>query len=276
KRAPWSVLLGENATGKSTLLKIIVLALVGRDYQERLHEPPVAYVRQGCKSGRVKVKLRGSSRPHVLEFTSSGEVKQIGSERVQTLLLAYGTTYLFPGDAASSVAGHDYARVDNLFEGRTPLINVDNWLEGLRTTEPNKFDEARTALGRVLLFEGNEEVFFDEKATPPCLKVRLKGAVVRIDQLSDGYRAVLTLTADILSVLLWVWPTTNRAEGVVLIDELGNHLHPRWKMRLVSRLREVLPQVQFIATTHDPLCLRGLEDGEVVLLKRSDRGQVYS
>ena len=40
-------------------------------------------------------------------------------------------------------------------------------------------------------------------------------------------------------------------------------------MQVMTSLRRVLPKVQFIATTHDPLCLRGMDDGEVVVLQRN-------
>lgn len=59
----------------------------------------------------------------------------------------------------------------------------------------------------------------------------------------------------------------NVAEGVVLIDELGTHLHPRWRMMVVSRLRAVFPKIQFFTTTHDPLCLKGTKIGEIQVMK---------
>jgi hypothetical protein len=65
-------------------------------------------------------------------------------------------------------------------------------------------------------------------------------------------------------------PDLYEARGVVLIDELETHLHPRWKLRVMAALRAALPQVQFIATTHDPLCLRGMDDGEVHVLIRDE------
>jgi hypothetical protein len=58
------------------------------------------------------------------------------------------------------------------------------------------------------------------------------------------------------------------ARAVVLIDEVEAHLHPRWKIQIMSALRSALPKVTFIATTHDPLCLRGMEDGEVIVMHR--------
>jgi hypothetical protein len=61
--------------------------------------------------------------------------------------------------------------------------------------------------------------------------------------------------------------------GIVVIDELGNHLHPTWRLQVVASLRRTFPRIQFVVTTHDPLCLRGLEVGEIAVLRR-ERGGV--
>ena len=66
------------------------------------------------------------------------------------------------------------------------------------------------------------------------------------------------------------------AEGLVLLDEIGAHLHPRWKMRIVKSLRQVFPRVQFVATTHNPLCLRGLKENEVVVMRRNAEDQIVA
>ncbi len=47
----------------------------------------------------------------------------------------------------------------------------------------------------------------------------------------------------------------------MLIDELGNQLHPRWQMRIVQQLRKVFTNLNFIVSTHHPLCLRGVTGG---------------
>ncbi len=95
-----------------------------------------------------------------------------------------------------------------------------------------------------------------------------------LEALSSGYQAVLALALDILSVLRRGWEDASSAEGIVLIDEIDAHLHPRWKMRIIQRLREVFPRLQFIATSHEPLTLRGLDRDEVAVLKRSLTGSV--
>jgi hypothetical protein len=45
-------------------------------------------------------------------------------------------------------------------------------------------------------------------------------------------------------------------------------------MRIVRSMREIFPRVQFLASTHDPLCLRGLDDGEVVVMRRDNNNRV--
>jgi hypothetical protein len=56
--------------------------------------------------------------------------------------------------------------------------------------------------------------------------------------------------------------------GIVLLDEIGTQLHPSWRMRAIHDLRRTFPRMQFIVTTHEPLCLKDVGRDEVVVLKR--------
>jgi hypothetical protein len=58
-------------------------------------------------------------------------------------------------------------------------------------------------------------------------------------------------------------PIPTNAFALVLVDELDAHMHPRWQQVLVGRLKQVFPNVQFIASTHSPLIVGGLETPEV-------------
>lgn len=100
------------------------------------------------------------------------------------------------------------------------------------------------------------------------------GLILRRRRLSEGYRSVFALAADIFRQMLAHFADLELAHGIVLIDELENHLHPRWKMQVMSALRRALPKVQFVVTTHDPLCLRGMQDGEVVVVQRDAEGAI--
>jgi predicted ATP-binding protein involved in virulence len=89
-------------------------------------------------------------------------------------------------------------------------------------------------------------------------------------ELSDGYKSTITLAIDIMMKLSDAQSDMDKMSGIVLIDELGNQLHPRWQMRIVKQLRQVFPNINFIISTHHPLCLRGAEREEILLLRNLD------
>lgn len=62
--------------------------------------------------------------------------------------------------------------------------------------------------------------------------------------------------------------------GCVLIDEIDLHLHPTWQVKLIPALKKVFPRLQFIATTHSPMMLPGLEADEIYVLTQDAEGSV--
>jgi hypothetical protein len=102
----------------------------------------------------------------------------------------------------------------------------------------------------------------------------LHGERFTSDQLSAGYQDIFNLVADIVSGFPLRYSDMQEAFGIVLLDELGVHLHPRWKMQIVASLKQTFPNVQFIVTTHDPLCLRGLDEEEVAVMIRDGEGVI--
>ncbi len=94
------------------------------------------------------------------------------------------------------------------------------------------------------------------------------------ENLSDGQRAVIGLVADIARRMCVLNPqlgdeVTNETQGVVLIDELDMHLHPRWQRILTSGLKRAFPKVQFIVASHSPQVLGELKPEEIILLRPS-------
>lgn len=292
-RTPWLMLLGENATGKSTVLQTTALALLGArafvDLAMTRAVRPGDFVRYNSKLGSVSVKLSGFPKPHKLVFKSdsvaftsptgdkttivfkSGEPILRGAGwGPQTLLLGYGATKLLPrgsSSEAASASGDGFCRVDNLFDPFVPLINAENWLLSL---EENVFNDTALILKDLMALSDDAKLAKDDGH----VVVVAHGSKVPLRQLSDGYQSVLAMTVDILEVALRLWPSLTEAEGIVLLDEVGAHLHPTWKMRIVGSLRKALPAMQFVATTHDPLCLRGLGQGEVAVMRREEDSQV--
>jgi hypothetical protein len=286
------MLLGENGTGKSTILQAIALTLVGAAGIARLGNvravDPSDFVRYRCKTGTVSVKLTGFVGPHRLTFHHDRvEFKSPTGERTtvrftsrgpsidgegwdpQTVLLGYGATRLLPRvlDDESASPGDSYSRVDNLFDPFVPLFNAESWLAGLA---PVQFDSAALVLKDLLRLGSDASLLVEEGR----VLVAEYGDKVPLRQVSDGYQSVVATAIDILEVVTRLWPNVAEAEGIVLLDEIGAHLHPTWKMRIVNSLRRAVPAIQFVTSTHDPLCLRGLAAGEVVVMQRDDDDKV--
>lgn len=278
-RAPWLMLLGENGTGKSSILQAIALALAGGSYRERLPSHPGRALRHGAAHGRVRIHLSGMREPIELAFDADDATWHASTEAPKVLLLGYGATRLLPRGAVEHPSGAPHARLDNLFNPFVPLLDVTPWLRSL--TE-ERFDAVASGL-RELLDLRDDEVIVRTGPDGPGIEVRGAGTPLGLEELSDGYQSVLALACDVMAVMLERWSAVEVAEGIVLLDEIGAHLHPRWQMRIIDSLRRVFPRVQFIATTHNPLCLRGLEQGEVVVLRRrsstgamDDQGLVWA
>jgi hypothetical protein len=108
---------------------------------------------------------------------------------------------------------------------------------------------------------------------------RVAGADLKLPArwLSHGYQSSLAWIADLVGqVMLEGGPgvARDKMEGLVLIDEIDLYLHPKWQVGLIHALRETLPNMQFIATTHSPILLSAFHREEVVMLDFDDEGNV--
>lgn len=89
-----------------------------------------------------------------------------------------------------------------------------------------------------------------------------------LSHLSDGYRSIIRLTADLAYRCIKLNPhlgtrSIQETSGIVLIDEIDMHLHPKWQRHIVSDLKKTFPGLQFIATTHSPFIVQSLQADEV-------------
>ncbi|HUH43039.1 MAG TPA: AAA family ATPase [Sulfurimonas sp.] len=98
------------------------------------------------------------------------------------------------------------------------------------------------------------------------------------EHLSDGQRTILGLFCDIARRAAILNPhhggeASEKVEGIVLIDELDLHLHPKWQMQIVGDLRKVFPKIQFICTTHSPILLRSVEKEKIIILENGEQSK---
>lgn len=105
---------------------------------------------------------------------------------------------------------------------------------------------------------------------PLRMTLKKEGTELNVMQLSDGEKCMLALVGDLarrLSQLNTALPDPLEGRGVVLIDEIDLHLHPRWQRTVVAQLEATFPNCQFIVSTHSPQVLGELPAESVLLLK---------
>jgi predicted ATP-binding protein involved in virulence len=94
---------------------------------------------------------------------------------------------------------------------------------------------------------------------------------IPFSMLSDGYRNMIGMVADIAYRMATLNPqleadVIKQTEGIVLIDEIDLHLHPKWQREVVDRLLKTFPKVQFVASSHSPFIIQSLYNRDDVLL----------
>ncbi len=108
----------------------------------------------------------------------------------------------------------------------------------------------------------------------------LDGKSTPFNQLSDGQRTLFAMIGDMVRRAVLLNPhlgekVLEETPGIVLIDELDLHLHPKWQRRIIEDLRRTFPKIQFIATTHSPFLIQSLRDGGLIQLD-GETGEEYS
>ncbi|AGS25642.1 AAA family ATPase [Rhizobium etli] len=272
---PCMILLGENATGKSSVLEAIALALLGTVETKALgrlipdedvnpgaliHRPDlVHWDKVAHEPLDVKVGFFGGQA--IATLTAGGSSATFyGTEGPSKIVLAYGPRRYFSNKKTRRFRAPAY-RVRSLFDAMATIANPSDWL---LTCDEAEFEPAVRALREILMLEAND-YFAREDGH---IVIESSGGRTRLEEMSVGYKSVIAMATDIIRELLRFYDNLEYASATVLIDEIETHLHPRWKMRIMSCLRRAFPRVQFIVTTHDPLCLRGMHDGEVFVLHR--------
>lgn len=130
-----------------------------------------------------------------------------------------------------------------------------------RERETKMLNTIKQLLAKLLDLETDDYIHL----TVTGIEVQGPWGRAELGELGDGYRATVTWVLDLLA--WWLlrasrtrgWQIKN-IRGIVLIDEIEQHLHPRWQRNILSLLKKSFPKVQFIATTHSPLCAAGTAD----------------
>jgi energy-coupling factor transporter ATP-binding protein EcfA2 len=291
----WIVLIGENGTGKTTILRSLVLALrrIGT-LPDTAHNPP--FRRNGIERDEpCIIHTRVSGKTYALNVRADNKggddpVRESDSETsVGFPLFAYGARRGSAlGGAKPTIDFTSPKEIETLFREGAFTNHAEGWLMSIYliakanpgdTPYSHKWEAVKSVLFSLL--PGLNKIDGDEESN----RIWFEGE--RIERtttsgLSDGYLMTLGWVVDLLSRYLHGMEQRKdpierefnlKMTGLVIIDEPDEFLHPVWQKEIIATLRGVFPKMSFVMTTHNPLTLLGARHGEIHVLRRSSENQ---
>ena len=136
------------------------------------------------------------------------------------------------------------------------------WQKGKKIAEYEAVKKAVAKFMSAMDHKGKYEVFYDKQIE--SLMYAETEKVLPVSDLSSGYQSLIWMVFDIAYRMAVLNPflldEIAKTHGIVLIDELDIHLHPKWQWKVIRALRETFPNIQFIATTHAPILFGSATD----------------
>ncbi|WP_305952418.1 AAA family ATPase [Emticicia oligotrophica] len=288
----WIFLTGENGFGKTSILQKIAHSLLnnGAGYLSVLEreaifktiiiQDNILYIKDKSK------KWWGNSRPYdplyeIREFHFNFNKDEVVFNRtpyfIKTLppfyTSCYGSSRLDITAAANDDALNQQNPLDNLFgKPNSYLLNINHTLKEAFAYNKDRFEQILEFFKAILpnladiKIEVNngepEVVYLEQDETGHGYNP------ISFSQLAAGYRNILAMFGDMIIRLQKLQPevkSISDLKGIVIIDEIELHLHPKYQKWLPSKLSELFPNIQFIVSTHSPIPLLGAPKESVFL-----------
>lgn len=301
-----TILLGKNASGKTSILQALALALLPDDNADKDRE-----FEKMIKIGKENAILRHnfSVADKQQETLLLANRKKRNENLQDIMILGYGTNMFYDKgeknkyqDFVKSMilgnANHYFTRslFRNFDDNFIDILDVLNnlYYEEQREKEDitrNNYKEIRTIVALTinnLLPKDLIQIELVEERS--YYFVNQAGDNLDTDQLSEGYRANVMLLGDMLCRIMAmrghlqgilqqensipIAEVFKEMRGVVIIDEFDRHLHPSWQKVFVDNLLAVLPNMQFVLTTHNPMAILNRKANEVLKLVFNEQGQI--
>jgi len=266
---PMTMLLGDNGVGKTTVLRALGLALCDETGSSSLmSQLPGEMLHAGADHGSITVVCGGSTTEdetwEIKTVLTRGRGNKIelkkeipnGLQTQKLFMCGYGALRRGFGD--KSYQSYEISdSVRSLFDYAASLQNPELVFRRIEAAGHDLRD-LREKLAQLL------------GLTPNAVRIAASGISISgpwgeftpVGAVGDGYQATLAWLADFFGWALFYDERffSRRLSGVVLVDEIEKHLHPRWQRQIIRELHDQFPDVQFIVTSHSPICAGGVSD----------------
>ena len=273
-----NVIIGKNGTGKSTLLRCIVLGLADQAQANALRTEDLAASLIGPDGDIATItielaeadgKTRGAALRKTIQKSGEAEVFSSTDEVVEPFVCAYGA-------GRATAFGEDTGR-SSIVETAYSLFNYDHTLNGTELTlrrlqdylGDSRYETVMGSVMRALALSDDDEIAI-ERGGGVVITGPSVGTRIRLESWADGYRLTLGLILDIYAWAMRANRLNNDGSvtGIILVDEIEQHLHPELQASLIPEISKLFSHMQLIATTHSPLATMGVARNDVVALRR--------
>jgi predicted ATP-binding protein involved in virulence len=297
-----NIIIGENGTGKTTLLKVIALSLCQKYMAASIYlDSKELFKRATKKKSFSKIKfVNNIAKDEVVceaDFDNYNTIfKKKNSDHLsrqdanQEVLLSVCGVFGAQRNSSTELLQEDVSIEMAPMEFLKPLFgDPKNFLNpvfafNLFKDYYKKYDQLQIQFEKIqsdLLaylrmpkgarFEVVKVKHHDEKKKEDELAIITEKGNILFNDLSDGQKNILLIVFSIFYGVCLQVPAiknTSLAGGVVLIDEIENHLHPNMERRILKFLTKCFPKLQFIVTTHSPNIIMGMDEANVISLHR--------
>lgn len=280
----WTVLLGNNNTGKTSVLKAIAdlspkLFVTPSKTEEKKYVPSAYY--DDHTSGYLK-----EENSLVEAMLGNGSLWGYDKNNVKVqkdtwfedfLIFGYGVSR-YP--ASASLSDNKASACDTIFYNDARLVNLEEWLMQLDYASKNERQAADNRLYKIkelicsnLFPEIKDFKFESSDQLHNYVLFQTDDGWFRYTKLGYGYQSMLSWIIDLCKRMFDAYPDKQNpleGEAVVLVDEIDLHLHPQWQRNIIAYLSKAFPNVQFIVTTHSPLVVQSIEELNLYVMCRKD------
>jgi predicted ATP-binding protein involved in virulence len=284
----WIFLTGENGFGKTSILQGIASLLSINYFKPKgsisnyipIHDSFATNLDTYVVKGEVKVynNYNSDNEFYTLTFPfsidSGSDMYAVFNSFVTSSTVAYGSSRLRVSAGSTKEVINKYSSFDTLFSNDVLLTDIEEKFKDWKSNYSEGFD-ALVDIFKILIPQLHKiKVEFDKIEKKSKVKYYEKDDNGKVYEkgtpfidLATGYQNIIAMIGDMIIRLSNSQPLRKSKDliGIVLIDEIDLHLHPKYQKLFVQKLTELFPKIQFIVSTHSPIPLLGAPKNSVII-----------